>query len=217
MLARAFKSSIGRKQAVALTGLFLCGFLVAHLAGNLLLLAGREKFDGYVRALEDSPVLVIGVEIVLAVAFGLHVALAGRLTVENFQARGTRYHAAGGRGAKTLGSSTMIASGTVIFIFLVIHLANFKLADRPDGSLYNVVVRTFQGSAAYAIWYVIASVILGLHLSHGFQSAFRTLGLDHPRHGRTIRAAGLGFAVIMAAGYSLLPVYCRWFAVKVSP
>jgi succinate dehydrogenase / fumarate reductase cytochrome b subunit len=218
---RVLASSVGRKQLVALTGLLLCGFLIFHLAGNLLILAGAEKFDAYAKFLHDNAALVIVAEIGLIALFVTHIGLALRLTAENHRARGGRYGVRNDRGSRTVASETMAVSGLIVLAFLVIHLINFKFADRTaspyDGSLYRVVVSLFQGSVGYVIWYVIASCVLGLHLSHGLQSAFQTLGVQHPRYSPWLRRAGYGFAALIAVGYSILPIFARWYAERVTP
>lgn len=210
-IGRFLTSSIGRKQTVAVTGLLLCIFLILHLLGNLLLVAGRAGFDEYALFLEEKPLLVIGGEIALAILFFAHIGLASRLAFENRLARQARYVVRNDRGAATTASRTMFLTGAIVLVFLVLHIANFKFGERPDGSLYLLVVGTFQDSVGWVVWYVFANAALGLHLSHGVQSAFRTLGLQHPKYTPWIRNLSLAFAIVIATGYIFLPVYCRWF------
>jgi succinate dehydrogenase / fumarate reductase cytochrome b subunit len=213
-LIRAFQSSIGKKQIMAVTGLSLCGFLVTHLAGNFFLFGGMEAFDGYAEGLESMPYLLIPAEIALLAIFVTHVALAIRVTLENHRARRSRYQVEGDRGARTPASSTMIISGAFILAFIVIHLLHFKLADRIviDGyeSLYWLVIVTFK-NPVNLIWYVVGVCILGAHVFHGVESAFRSLGLCNSRFAPAILWASRAFGVSMAIGYSSLPIYAYCF------
>src|SRR5690606_19745119 len=145
------------------------------------------------------------------VLFLSHIGLATRLSIENRAARSTRYYVQGNKGAETPANRTMLISGVIVLVFLVIHIWNFKLGVRPQDSLYWLVVNTFQSSVGWVVWYVIANATLGFHLSHGVQSAFRTLGLQHPRYTPWIKRLSVAFAVLIAAGYIFLPIYCRWF------
>lgn len=215
LLRRVLRSSIGRKQLVALTGIALMGFLVVHLAGNLLLFAGREAFDDYAAFLESNP-LLIPAEIVLLALFLVHIGLALQVNYENRRARATRYVVQKTRGAKNPANTTMVFSGLIVLIFMVLHLLNFKFADRVPvttetgetiESLYWVVINFFQASFFYVVWYILAVCVLGLHVSHGFRSVFRTLGLEHPGYMGALRWCGIGFGVIVAVGYSVLPIY----------
>jgi len=208
-LSKVARSSVGKKQIVALTGLALCGFLVVHLAGNLLLFAGQEAFDGYVETLTSNP-LIIPAEVILALLFLGHIALAIRVTWENRRARPGRYTVSATRGERTVASSTMIASGLVVLVFLVLHLIDFKVAYEEGTSLYQLVVSKFQGPF-YVIWYVFAVCVLGLHVSHGVQSSFRSLGLMHAKYTPIVEALGTIFAVIVAVGYASLPLYAYFF------
>lgn len=212
---RAISSSIGKKFLVALTGLGLCGFLVTHLLGNFLLYRGQELFDGYAKALTGS-ILIVPAEIFLALLFGGHIAMATRVTLENRKSRDTGYRVTANRGAQTLAGTTMIYTGLVVGVFLVIHILNFRLAEKVDGSLYRLVVTTFQDSFLYVVFYSVAMTLLGVHLSHGFQSALQTLGLRHPRFDRAIQWAGYLFSIVIAVGFCSIPIYIHFFMDKLA-
>lgn len=203
---RALTSSIGRKVQVALTGLLLCGFLVAHLAGNLLIYAGMDDFNHYAEALEGNPLLPAA-EAGLAVLFLLHIATTLWLKIENKAARPVpyvQYHSAGGRSP---GSATMIFSGLVLLVFLVVHIKTFRLVPEAEReNLYQFVLDAFS-SKGYSLFYVAAMFGLGLHLSHGFQSGFQTLGLNHPKYSPWIKGAGWAFAAVVAAGFASIPLW----------
>lgn len=204
-LCQLLHSSIGRKALVALAGLFLCGFLVTHLAGNLFLLVGEDAFNRYAETLETNP-LLIPAEIALAGLFLLHILVSLKLRYDNAAARPVAY-AAGleGKGARTWGSRTMAVSGLLVLAFLVVHIRTFKFGDKPEG-LYRLVMAAFS-NPLYGLFYVAAMGGLGLHLSHGFQSAFQTLGANHPKYTPWIKRLGLAFALAIAGGFAALPVW----------
>ena len=207
------KSSVGKKNVMAITGLALCGFLVTHLLGNFLLLVSPEAFNKYGHALITNP-LLIPAEIVLALLFFSHIGLALKLTRDNHHARSERYHmkVRSGHGA-TFASSTMIYTGLITLVFLVLHLIHFKFGPvyeiEYDGvvmrDLYKTVFETFQNPGIVA-WYVFASLSLALHVSHGFQSSFQSLGFRHPKYTPFISLISKLYAVFIGVGYSALPI-----------
>jgi len=198
------ESSIGRKVMVAIAGLLLCGFLVTHLAGNLLLLAGEGTFNHYAYALEENPLLPLA-EVILFGLFVAHVALALFLKLRNRQARPVPYEMKRSKGGSSWGSATMGLSGVLVLAFLVVHIRTFKFGDKPDG-LFQLVVKAFS-NPLYSGFYVLAMGGLALHLSHGFQSGFQTLGLHHPKLNPLLRKAGLAFALAVAGGFAFLPLW----------
>lgn len=201
---RFISSSIGKKMLAGATGLLLCGFLITHLAGNLLIFKGADAFNRYAGLLEANP-FILPAEALLAAFFLLHVALALRAQWENRRARPSRYENKQMEGGRTPGSATMLLSGIVTAAFLVIHVRTFKFGDKSAG-LYRLVVSSF-GSPYYSFFYVVAMAGLGLHLSHGFQSAFQTFGVNHPKFTPWIKAAGLVFAAAMSLGFASIPVW----------
>ena len=205
LLKRATKS-IGKKQLMALTGLGLCVFLAVHLAGNLLVFKGPEAFNGYARSLEAN-VLLLPAEIALALTFVLHVALAIRVTLDNRAARPVRYVVKVSEGTSTIASRTMFLSGSLTLVFIVLHLIHFKFAGAERQDLHRLVLTTFH-SLPYVVWYVFAVCVLGMHVGHGFQSAFRTLGVMHPNWTPLIRWTSRVFGVVVAAGYASIPIWC---------
>lgn len=215
LVRRALNSSIGKKQLVAITGLGLCGFLVAHLAGNFLIFAGPEAFDGYAKSLEDNP-LLIPMEAGLLAIFLVHIALALKSFLENRKARPQSYVMKESAGRENVMNKTMPISGVIILAFVVFHLIEFKFGDRnvtlADGravdSLYWLVVTYFQSSILYVVWYVFAVCVLGAHVGHGLQSACQTLGINHPKYTPAIKWASVGFGFVVAVGYGILPIYC---------
>lgn len=200
-------SSIGKKMVVALAGLLLCGFLITHLAGNLLLFVGGAAFNRYALMLESSPLIPFA-EGGLVVLFLLHIALSVRARMADNAARPVGYAVYKGKGARTPGSSTMAISGSLILLFLIIHVATIKYQVLgPKGpDLYAHVTGWFS-NPLYAGFYVLALIGVGLHLSHGVQSAFQTFGVSHPRYTPLIQKAGLAFAVVVALLFASMPIY----------
>ena len=195
-------SPIGKKMGMALTGLILYGFLVGHLAGNLLLLKddGGRSFNAYSDFLINHP-LLIPAEIFLVVVFALHLFLAISVTRDNRRARPVGYQTTRSVGGRSFASHTMIYSGVVILVFLVLHLKTFKYGDKPSG-LYDLVLATFQ-QTGYMIWYMVAMLVLGFHLWHAFHSAFQTLSIRSDK----IKSLGLVLCLFLALGFGFLPVY----------
>lgn len=198
---------------VAAAGLLLCGFLITHLAGNLFLFVGEGAFNHYAEALEHNPLLPIA-EGGLVFLFLVHIALSVRATLANRSARPVAYESYKGKGARTPGSRTMAYTGTLILAFIIIHVATFKfdvggLKGQTPGveeSLFAHVV-TWFANPLYAAFYVLAVGGVGLHLSHGVQSAIQTFGLNHPRYTPAIRKLGLAFAFLIFLGFASFPVY----------
>jgi len=206
-MLQAVRSSIGRKVLVALTGLALSGFLALHLAGNLLIYSGPETFNGYAEKLEESG-LLLPAEVLLFLTFASHITFAIWVTVENWKARRVRYALKRWEGGKTFASSTMWISGPLTLVFLVVHLSNFRFAE--TGNLHALVVSTLQ-SWPYAAWYIFSMAVVATHVSHGFQSAFRTLGLTHPTYAALVVWLGRMFALAVVIGYSSIPVWISLF------
>ena len=203
-LCRRLSSPIGKKVQVAAAGLLLCGFLVAHLAGNLLLFVGAPAFNEYAEKLEHLPILPLA-EIGLAAIFLLHIVAALWTRYENFSARPVRYAETENAGGRTVGSSTMLFSGLLVLAFLIVHLKTFRFSEHP-GTLYDHVMGWFS-NRLYSGFYVVAMGALLLHLSHGFQSALRTFGVEHPRVSPWLVRLGWLFAVAMSAGFASIPIW----------
>jgi succinate dehydrogenase / fumarate reductase cytochrome b subunit len=215
-------SSIGKKQVTALTGLLLIGFLIVHLAGNLLIFVGPAAFNHYSHSLIHNP-LIIPAEVALALIFIVHIGTATRVQIENRRARPVPYARVRSRGRpsrRTFGSQTMIVTGFWVLVFLVLHIMTFKfgphytflVAGVPEvvnghevRDLYRLVLEVF-GRPGYVAWYVASMVALGLHLQHGAWSLFETFGLDHPRYTPWIVRGGRAFGWIMALAYMSIPL-----------
>lgn len=215
-ILNALASSVGRKLVMATTGLFLCLFLVIHLAGNLLLFAGPELYDQYAHTLHSQKAFLIFSEILLYSAFGAHIYLAFRLTRDNWGARKKLYRVSDDKRTDRIGAGWiapekwMLFSGLIVLGFSVLHVAEFKfelgwgdrLADlSPYGQAQVILANWFR-----IFIYTVGCVILGVHVSHGFQSSWQSLGVNHPRVNRFLRWASVLFGVVVAVGFSSFPV-----------
>ncbi|MFY7786737.1 MAG: succinate dehydrogenase cytochrome b subunit [Thermoflexibacteraceae bacterium] len=218
-----FRSTIGRKVIMALTGLFLCTFLVVHLAGNLQLLKADDgqAFNIYAQFMTSNPLIKF-------ISYGnyaiilLHVFDALALSMYNKNARPVQYGYQQPTSGTTWSSRNMGILGTIILIFLIVHLKNFwyemhfgslefaTYDGKEYKDLYKVVKFAFSGSdysALYVGFYTLSMLALGFHLVHGFASGFQTLGLYHGKYTPLIKNVGYAFAVVVPALYILIPVY----------
>lgn len=216
---KTFSSTVGRKIVMSITGLFLCSFLVVHLIGNLQLFKddGGEAFNIYSHFMATNPIIRT-MEIVLVLGFLFHIYDAIVLTRKNKAARPIGYADSRPQENSTWSSRNMGLLGTVILVFLIIHLWNFFVPARFGGldgvvienveydNLYLKVVQSFDIWWYVAI-YVISMVALAYHLIHGFQSAFQSLGLDHKKYTPFIQKFGYAFSVIVCAGFAAIPLY----------
>jgi succinate dehydrogenase / fumarate reductase cytochrome b subunit len=209
-----FSSSVGTKVLIAVTGLGLFGFLVAHLAGNLLLLAGPHAFNEYSHKLVSNPLVYVA-EAGLAAIFALHVFKTATNWGANRSARPIKYvrkDRAGHTSRKSLSSSTMIASGAITFVFVVLHLKTFKFgtwymtSDNSVRDLYRLSVEVFR-QPAYVIFYVVCMAVIFFHLRHGLSSALQSLGINHPRYDGLIRRTGTVLALLIGGGFAIIPIY----------
>jgi succinate dehydrogenase / fumarate reductase cytochrome b subunit len=212
--SRLFSSSVGTKLLMGLTGVALFVYMLLHLAGNALILAGQDVFNEYSHALISNP-LILPIEIGLLAIFLIHIYKAIRLWMANSAARPVGYgkkELAGHTSRKSLSSTTMIASGLFILVFVVIHVKQFRfgtwyqVTDSTVRDLYRTEIEVFQ-NPFWVIVYVVATLLVGLHLRHGFASAFQSLGLDHPLYTRRLTALGVFFALLIGVGLAIIPVW----------
>ncbi|WPP51145.1 succinate dehydrogenase cytochrome b subunit [Catalinimonas niigatensis] len=215
----ALSSTIGRKVIMSLTGLFLVTFLIVHASGNMLLFKndGGEAFNLYAKFMTSNPLIKIA-SYILYSGIILHVIYSIILTSKNKSARPVGYKLAHPNENSTWRSRNMGILGTIIFIFLVIHLRSFwyemHFGDIPVvnyagvevSDLYTVVQAAFS-QWWYSLIYVLAMIGLGFHLAHGFWSAFQTLGMSHKKYTPFIKTVGVLFAIIVPALFASMPVY----------
>lgn len=211
---RLFSDSIGRKAVMAITGLLMVLFVVGHLLGNLSIFAGPDGLNAYAEKLHSLPPLVWGTRIVMGVSVLLHLILSIQITLENSAAKPDKYAVSRSLRA-TFASKNMIWTGVILGAFVVYHLLHFTFRVTPGLVLgqdllgrfdvYTMVVTSLQKVFIFAI-YLIAMVSLFLHLSHGIQSTFQTLGLSNAKLLPGYGVAGKVLSGIFLVGYGSIPV-----------
>lgn len=217
-LRRLYASSIGKKFIVALTGLVMVGFLIGHLAGNLLIFAGDEAINAYgVRLREFGPMLWVA-RLGLLAAVAAHIVATVHLTAQNRRARPDGYVERHWLRA-TLSSRTMMWTGVTIVVFVIYHLMHFTwgsfnqfyveggpyyLADGRH-NIHRMVIDGFR-QPLNTLFYVVAIGLLCMHLTHGFASVFQTLGLTNTRSSRQMFGVlSWGFSILLFVGYVSIP------------
>jgi succinate dehydrogenase / fumarate reductase cytochrome b subunit len=219
LLLRPVQSSVGSKYVMAVTGLVLIGFVLAHMAGNLFIFAGRGPLNDYAHALESKPALLWLARAVLLALFLLHIVLGVRLTWQNQAARPVRYVCEDTVRANWA-SRHMLLTGLVILAFVVYHLLHFtfgvtdpghfkyRIPRDPATGYYDVAAMVVDGfrQPLVSLAYVVAQVFLGLHLWHGAASWFQSLGLNGPGCARFIQGLGPAVALIVVAGNCSIPL-----------
>jgi succinate dehydrogenase / fumarate reductase cytochrome b subunit len=214
-LLQAVSTSVGSKILIAFTGLALAVFLIAHLAGNLLFLAGPDAFNNYSHALVSNPLVYVA-EAGLIVVFLLHIAKTVAGVLANRAARPQAYAAKrwaktkNPKSRKSIASSTMILTGAFTALFVVTHLLTFKFGawyETSEGirDLYRLQVQVFS-NPAYVAFYLVAMAVIFFHLWHGLSSAAQSLGLDHPTWTPRILVAGRVLTAAIAGGFFILPI-----------
>lgn len=208
---RTLKSSIGKKLIMALTGLGFCIFLVAHLAGNLTIYAGEDAFNSYAERLHALGTFVLLTEIGLLFFAVLHVFFGAYLFYENFRARSEKYLIKKNAGGRTIGSVTMPYTGLFILFFIVLHLIDFHFVEKTDQTIYQIVLETFT-NPGYAFFYIVSMIIVATHVSHGFWSAFQTLGVYNTEYMSLLRVVGTIFSLAVGIGFGFLPIYISFIS-----
>ncbi|WP_162418908.1 succinate dehydrogenase cytochrome b subunit [Cyclobacterium roseum] len=217
-VSKTLNSTLGKKLLMALTGIFLILFLVVHLAGNLQLLLPDDgkAFNIYAETMASNPLIrVVGI-----LNFGfiaLHAIYSAILTRHNKKSRPVGYAVTNASANSTWSSRNMGILGALILVFILVHLRGFwyefKFGEIPyvtyDGVTYKdgyTVVAAAYENILYVIFYVVSMGVLAFHLSHGFASAFQTLGINHSKYTPFIKKLGLGFAIIIPALFALIPI-----------
>lgn len=212
---RYFSSSVGRKQLMGISGLAISLFSLAHMLGNMSMFLGADAYNKYGHAITSNKLLLYTAEIGLVVMFGIHVYLGIKLSIENKAARKHKY-AMPTNGVKKaeFASKSMKYHGMVLLGFLIYHLITFKYGPEYmvniDGvevrDLFKLIVEKFH-QPAYVVGYVICMIFIGVHLSHGFNSSFQSLGFNHPRYKPKLRKLSIAFALLVAIGFAAQPLY----------
>ena len=203
-----YSTSVGKKVVMAATGVMFFGFLVIHMLGNLQIFLGAEKLDAYAAFLHSNPGLVWAMRLLLIGAVGLHVLAATQLTLQSWRARPRKYVRQ--RFQETdYAARTMRWSGPLLGLFILYHLLHFTVGTvHPTfvaGEVYANVVAGFSSPAIAGV-YIVAMVLLGLHMYHGLWSLFQTLGANHPRYNHLRRGFAVVATLVVACGNISMPV-----------
>jgi succinate dehydrogenase / fumarate reductase cytochrome b subunit len=214
--SRVFSSSVGSKILIGITGLLLFVYLITHIAGNLLVFAGRDTFNQYSHMLLSNPLIPV-IEIGLLLIFILHIYKTVTMYLGNQQARPMKYQMkkpAGPPSRKTFSSTTMIFSGLWLLAFIIIHVSQFKYGTeyRAAGTgirdLYRLEMENFSSHLLLA-FYVLSMLVVGSHLWHGIASAAQSIGASHPRWTPRVLVAGKVFAVLIAGGFIVIALWAH--------
>jgi len=205
-LTNALWTSVGKKLMMALTGLFFCVFLTTHLAGNLTIYAGKDAFNSYAEHLHSLGPLLVAAEWGMLLFALIHIGAGLLLFYQNFMARPTRYAMNKRAGGRTLASATMPYTGVILLLFVIYHLFNFHFVDKTHTTIFEIVSTAFS-KPSYVMIYTFAMIVAAVHVSHGFWSAFQTLGASHPKYTPFLRGLSLVFSLIVGIGFGFIPVY----------
>jgi len=219
MWKQLFTSSIGKKITMALTGIFLIVFLVVHcyVNANVFFSNGEENFNRAAHFM-GSNILIRIMEIGLFAGFILHIAQGYMLTIGNQGKRSSKYAVTAGNKTSTWYSRSMALLGTLILLFLIIHLVHFWVPSRfggltdvtYDGHIYHNLygkMKDIFSQEWVLVVYLLGCFSLAWHLLHGFQSAFQTMGWNHKKYSSLIQSMGVGFSVIVPLVFALMPLF----------
>lgn len=209
-------STIGRKYAMALSAMFLLIFLIIHLSVNLLSICSQSLYNSASEFMGYNPAVQFVMQPILAFAVIFHFVMGFVLEIKNRNARPIRYAVNDGAANSTWMSRNMIISGLVILAFLVLHFYDFWLheieykyidANLPDSARFWPDLHAKFADLWRVVLYVISFILLGLHLAHGFQSSFQSIGARHPKYTPMIKALGTWYSILIPAGFILIAVY----------
>ena len=215
-------ASIGKKFVMSISGIFLMMFILVHLIVNLLLIFddSGELFNQGAHFMATNPVIKV-VEPLLGLGFMIHILWSFIISYQNWRARPVRYAKSNTGESSTWASRNMLILGALVLVFLVIHIINFFWIIKfdphliPDAEIggkfvedtYTLVSDLFINSVPFSIFYIIGAILLGLHLTHGFWSSFQTLGLNNKNWMKRLEWIARIYAIIVAVGFSVIPLY----------
>lgn len=220
-MSNFFSSSIGKKFFMSLTGLFLMTFLLVHLILNLMLIVGQDAYNEAAHFMATNPAIKI-MEPILALGFIVHIIWASVLTIQNQSKRPVKYAVTRPGSNSAWASRNMFVLGSLLLLFLVIHLANFYIKMKFTGddlltetlvggvkmhNAYLLVSSMFINYWWYDVIYIISFLVLGYHLSHGFWSAFQTIGLSNFIWRKRLELFGKIYLLIVVAGFTIIPLF----------
>jgi succinate dehydrogenase / fumarate reductase cytochrome b subunit len=212
-------SSVGQKAVMAVTGVILVLYVIVHLLGNLQVFQGEEHLNAYAQLLRLEPPLLWTARVILFAAAALHVIFGVRLWLQNRSARPVPY-ACRSTVKASIASRTMIYTGLVVLGFVVYHVLHLTLGtvgpsgyEFEHGNVYRNLVRGFQDPLISGL-YIVGQIFLYVHLSHGIQSMFKTLGASHPKYERGVERLGGILALLLAVGNIALPLVVLFGVVR---
>jgi succinate dehydrogenase / fumarate reductase, cytochrome b subunit len=206
---RFYQASIGKKAVMAATGVVLFGYLVGHLAGNMQVYLGQQQMDNYAAFLHSMPALLWGVRLLLLVCVAMHIVASIQLTRVKQEARPVGYIK-----KKEVGSSyasrTMMWSGPIIAAFVIYHVLDLttgaaNTVQFRELHAYENLVYSFRRIPVSG-FYIVAMLLLGMHLYHGLWSMFQSMGFSHPRYTPLIKRAAAWVAILLVAGFVSIPI-----------
>jgi succinate dehydrogenase / fumarate reductase cytochrome b subunit len=206
-VARFYESTIGKKAIMAVTGLILFGFLIAHMLGNLQIFLGAEVMDHYAETLHGNPALLWTVRIVLLVSVLLHIWASVQLSMIKKEARPNAY-VKRANVSSSWASRSMMLSGPVVAAFVIFHLLHLTTGTiHPQFVPLHAYENLVTGFLIpFAVAYVVVMVLIGFHLSHGIWSLFQSLGFSHPRYTPLIKKFAAIFSWVLVAGFISVPL-----------
>ncbi|NOZ45884.1 MAG: succinate dehydrogenase cytochrome b subunit [Chlorobi bacterium] len=206
-MSNLFSSSIGKKLIMSVTGLFLVLFLLLHLSINLLLIFSEEAFNEASHFMATNPVIYV-MQYILAAGFIIHITWASMLTLQNRAARPVKYSNNDPAENSTWSSRNMYVLGSLILIFLFIHIFNFfyKIKFSEVENDYELVTGTFR-IWYFSLIYILGFVFLGLHLNHAFHSAFQTIGWSNKIWMKRLKIIGTIYAIVISIGFAIIPLF----------
>jgi len=215
-LLRFWRSAVGKKWVMALSGIMLLGYVLAHMVGNLKVFLGESHLNEYGEWLRDlgepvfpRSVVLWGLRIGLTAAFVLHIVAAAQLTRMNHRARPVKYQAPRDYAAANFASRTMRWTGVIVALFVVFHLLDLTWGTaNPDfvrGDVYDNLFNSFE-RVPVALVYIAAMIAVSIHIFHGAWAMFNSLGINNPKYNDWKRAFAGGFALVILVGNVSMPL-----------
>lgn len=215
-MAGSTSSTIGRKYAMALSAMFLLIFLILHVTVNLFSVFGQDAYNSASEFMGYNPLVQFIMQPILAFAVMFHFIMGFILEIKNRSARPIKYGVNNGAANSTWMSRNMIISGLVVLAFLGLHFYDFWFPElnykyiaseqMVAGRFWGEIHEKFADVWRVAI-YVVAFVLLGLHLAHGFQSSFQSIGARHPKYTPIIKAIGIGYSILIPGAFIYIALY----------
>jgi len=217
-MANMFSSTIGKKLIMSLSGLFLITFLLVHLSVNLTMLVSSDLYNEGAHFMATNPFIKI-MEPVLGLGLIIHIMYAIILTLRNLKSRPIPYDVKNEGNSSTWSARNMFVLGCFVLTFTIIHIINFWWKIKVSGSIPTTTVNGVEMhdtftlvTSLFQIWwydviYIISFAFLGLHLSHGFWSAFQTIGMNNSKWFKRLKIAGHIYATVIVCGFTIIPLY----------